>query len=91
MFLNLEVQKCFKEQDEEGNVVLEDLNRPITVRDITRHTAGFASDRNMPGLGALLAEADPGHRNNTLSQVVQKLTRLPLAFQPGINGTTDHQ
>lgn len=69
--------------DENGEVQLEALERPITIRDITRHTAGFATDRNQPGLGELLAEADPGSRNNTLSEMAQKLGELPLAFQPG--------
>ena len=75
--------KVFKEVDDEGNIQLEEVNRPITIRDITRHTAGFANDRNIPGLGELLDEADPGNRNNTLSQFAQKLARVPLSFQPG--------
>ena len=75
--------KVFKEVSEAGDLVLEDLQRPITVRDITRHTAGFATDRNARGLGPLLTEANPLAPNNTLSQFAEKLASVPLAFQPG--------
>lgn len=75
--------KVFKEVDGNGNVITEELNRPITVRDITRHTAGFAYDRGAPGIGKLLTDADPANRNNTLPEFAQRLASLPLAFQPG--------
>ena len=72
-----------KEVDDDGNVVLEKAARPISIRDITRHTAGFANDVNMPGIGPLLSEADPRNRNNTVIELSQKLAQVPLIFQPG--------
>ncbi len=66
-----------------GEVKLEPLVRPITIRDITRHTAGFAIDPNQPGLGDLLKAADAGNRNNTLTQMAEKMGQVPLMFQPG--------
>lgn len=66
-----------------GEMILEPLARPITIRDITRHTAGFANNPNMPGLGELLREADPANRENTLVQMAEKMGKLPLMFQPG--------
>ncbi|OOG72288.1 serine hydrolase [Algoriphagus sp. A40] len=66
-----------------GKVKLEPLTRPITIRDITRHTAGFAANPNQPGLGDLLKAADPGNSNNTLTQMAEKMGQVPLMFQPG--------
>ncbi|TDQ18876.1 CubicO group peptidase (beta-lactamase class C family) [Algoriphagus boseongensis] len=66
-----------------GVIKLEPLNRPITIRDITRHTAGFAINPNQPGLGELLKAADAGNPNNTLVQMAEKMGTVPLMFQPG--------
>ncbi len=66
-----------------GAIQLEPLARPITIRDITRHTAGFATNPNQPGLGELLTAADAGNRNNTLVQMAEKMGTVPLMFQPG--------
>ncbi len=66
-----------------GELLLEPLSRPVTIRDITRHTAGFVNNPNIPGLGELYRAADPGNRENTLVQMAEKMGRLPLMFQPG--------
>lgn len=66
-----------------GNPFLSEPNRPITIRDLTRHTAGFANDTQTPYVGHLLAEADLFDFNNTLEEVVLKLSELPLLFHPG--------
>lgn len=66
-----------------GEIKLEPLSRPITIRDITRHTAGFATNPNQPGLGELLKAADAGNPNNTLVQMAEKMGQVPLMFQPG--------
>jgi len=66
-----------------GEMILEPLDRPITIRDITRHTAGFANNPNMPGLGEVLRAVDPANRENTLLQMAEKMGTIPLMFQPG--------
>jgi CubicO group peptidase (beta-lactamase class C family) len=68
--------------DEKGKMILSAPKRPILVRDITRHTAGFANGDH-PNLGELVKAADPMNRNNTLSQMTAKLAKVPLAFSPG--------
>ncbi len=75
--------KVFTGVNDDGSLKLENTNRPITVRDITRHTAGFANNGRMEGLGPLYQEADMMNRNNTLQDFSQKLAALPLMFQPG--------
>ena len=75
--------KVFAGVDKKGKPVLEAPKRPITVRDITRHTAGFAGGGDTTILGKMVREADVMNKNNTLVQMSQKLATLPLAFHPG--------
>lgn len=74
--------KVFAGRDQSGKMILKPVKRPITIRDLTRHTAGFASGQN-PDLGAMVKEADVINKENTLSQMAAKLGKLPLAFEPG--------
>jgi CubicO group peptidase (beta-lactamase class C family) len=74
--------KVFKGVDASGKMILEPVKRPITVRDITRHTAGFAQ-QNHPVLGDLVRKANAMDVNNTLSEMAKKLASLPLQFHPG--------
>ena len=76
-------QTVFEGMDEDGNPILVEPKRPITIRDITRHTAGFANDQNAPYTGPLLAEANPMDPNNTLTDFGKKLGSIPLVFHPG--------
>ena len=69
--------------DSTGAPVLVEPRRPVTVRDLTRHTAGFATNQNNPGVGPLLRAADPMNRSNTLTQMAARLATVPLWFHPG--------
>lgn len=66
-----------------GAPILANPTRTVTIRDITRHTAGFATGDDNPGVGPLLRAADPGSWSNTLTQFAQKLGAVPLWFDPG--------
>ncbi|MBW8244973.1 beta-lactamase family protein [Muricauda oceani] len=74
--------KVYKGVDSNGEMILEDLERPITIRDITRHTAGFSTRDDVPGFSEALKKADPFNWENTLPQMAEKLGNLPLWFQP---------
>jgi CubicO group peptidase (beta-lactamase class C family) len=74
--------KVFKGVDAKGNPVLEPVKRPITIRDLTRHTAGFAAADTTP-LGKMVKAADAMNRENTLAEMAKKLAALPLQFEPG--------
>jgi CubicO group peptidase (beta-lactamase class C family) len=74
--------KVYKGVDSNGEMILEDLERPITIRDITRHTAGFSTRTDVPGYSEALKEADPFNWENTLPQMAEKLGSIPLWFQP---------
>jgi CubicO group peptidase (beta-lactamase class C family) len=74
--------KVFQGVDANGNPILVPAKRPITIRDITRHTAGFVSAGNSV-VGEMVRKADIFNANNTLSEMAKRLARLPLAFHPG--------
>jgi CubicO group peptidase (beta-lactamase class C family) len=74
--------KVFAGVDSSGNLILEPAKRPITVRDITRHTAGFAGT-DIPVLADLVKKADYMNPANTLSEMTKRLAALPLQFHPG--------
>jgi CubicO group peptidase (beta-lactamase class C family) len=68
--------------DAAGAPILVPPRRPMTIRDLTRHTAGFAS-ADQPRVGALFRAADPLNRTNTLTQMARRLGTVPLVFHPG--------
>jgi CubicO group peptidase (beta-lactamase class C family) len=79
-FGNMEV---YAGATESGELILEPLKRPITVRDLTRHTAGFLNNNDVPGLSELLQKSDTRNMENTLTEMAEKLATVPLWFQPG--------
>ncbi|MEP6733798.1 MAG: serine hydrolase domain-containing protein [bacterium] len=69
--------------DAAGTPILERPHREMTIRDLTRHTAGFATGADNPGVGPLYRAADPLNRSNTLAQMAERLGKVPLWFHPG--------
>lgn len=69
--------------DEQGKLLTEAPKRPITIRDITRHTAGFPNRGNIPGLSEKLQEADIYNREHNLADLSSRLAGVPLWFHPG--------
>lgn len=78
-FANL---KVYAGADAAGNPILVAPSRPVTIRDLTRHTAGFATGAQNPGVGPLLQAAAPLDRENTLQEMARRLGGVPLWFQP---------
>ena len=74
--------KVYAGEDASGQPILEEPNRPMTIRDLTRHTAGFGAANDTP-LGKMIAEADALNRENTLTQMAEKMGKTPLLFHPG--------
>lgn len=75
--------KVFAGYDSNGEPIFEELDRPITIRDVTRHTAGFAYEGASDFHDEKWEETDPMHRDNTLPEMARKLASIPLVFQPG--------
>src|SRR3546814_7231503 len=57
--------------------------RPITVRDIMRHTAGFAYGAGPTPAHDAFVAADPLALTNQLAEARRRIGGLPLLFQPG--------
>ena len=74
--------KVYVGEDAKGKPILEDARRQITVRDITRHTAGFGA-AGKPGLEKMIKAANPTDWKYTLTEMSQRLAKLPLGYQPG--------
>ncbi|MBX3413229.1 MAG: beta-lactamase family protein [Pirellulales bacterium] len=68
----------------EGAVQLAALERPITIRDLMRHTSGLAYGIFPASpVDALYRDAKVLDRDQTLDEMLEKLSKLPLAAQPG--------
>ncbi len=70
-------------QDEGGVPRSVAADRPITVRDILRHTAGFAYGAGPRAAHGAYVAADPLALDITLAESSRRLARVPLLFQPG--------
>jgi CubicO group peptidase (beta-lactamase class C family) len=57
--------------------------RPILVRDILRHTAGFSSESDPSPAREAFLRAKLDDRTRTLAQLSELVAAMPLAFQPG--------
>jgi CubicO group peptidase (beta-lactamase class C family) len=69
--------------DARGAAVYEAPRRPVTIRDLTRHTAGFWGDADHSSLEAIYRAAAPTNINHTLAAEAKALGAVPLLFQPG--------
>jgi CubicO group peptidase (beta-lactamase class C family) len=72
--------------DAGGNILTVPTQRPMLVRDLTRHTSGLTycnKSDNLPALMPLCDKLKPLDIENTLDQFAQKLGMIPLEFQPG--------
>ena len=75
--------RVFAGENADGTPRLEAPERPILVRDILRHTAGFAAAFEKDTPAKLYRDAGIDSREITLAQMSERLATLPLAYQPG--------
>ena len=73
-----------KDADGKTTLTMEDVQRPMTVQDLLRHTSGLVYG---PFGNSLVHQAyrkaNLFDGNQTLAEFVTKLAKLPLAHQPG--------
>jgi CubicO group peptidase (beta-lactamase class C family) len=85
-FKDLQVQTEHRDATtDKTELVLEPQTRPMIVQDLLRHTAGLVYP---PPIGSgpvpnLYRDANVADRDTTLAEMVTKLSKLPLAHQPG--------
>jgi CubicO group peptidase (beta-lactamase class C family) len=75
--------KVFKGMDAAGQPILAAPHRPILIRDVLRHTAGFGYGPGESYPEQKFAEADPLNLQNDLAEFSRRLATVPLAFEPG--------
>ena len=91
-FAKMKVGVETKAEDGKVALALEPLSRPVTIKDLMRHTAGLPYGYYGGGLVNKLY-ADAGLFDNkalTNAELVAKITALPLAEQPGTNWDYGH-
>lgn len=69
--------------DPDGQPLWRQAKRQITIRDILRHTAGFAYGGGESAAQKAYAAADPLARTHDLSEFGRRLSRVPLMYDPG--------
>jgi CubicO group peptidase (beta-lactamase class C family) len=75
----------------QAELLLEPLDRPVTIRDLLRHTAGLTYGYNGgDSVRKLYAQADLFNADLTNAEFVDRITKLPLAEQPGTRWDYGH-
>lgn len=67
----------------DGQPIWRPSARQVTVRDIMRHTAGFAYGPGDSAAEKAFAAAEPLALTNTLTEFGHRLSHVPLIFDPG--------
>lgn len=75
--------KVYAGLDAQGKPILRAPDRPILVRDILRHTAGFGYGPGDDYPGKEWARLDPLKRDHDLTEFGRRLAQVPLLFDPG--------
>ncbi|SDI02861.1 MULTISPECIES: serine hydrolase domain-containing protein [unclassified Bradyrhizobium] len=83
-FAGMKVGVETKAEDDKVVLALEAQNRPVTIKDLLRHTSGLPYGYHGGGLvRELYAEANLFQSNLSNADFVAKITTLPLVEQPG--------
>jgi CubicO group peptidase (beta-lactamase class C family) len=62
---------------------LEDCRQALTIADLLGHTSGLGYGHDDHPVDRMYREADLFRRDGTIAEMVQRLGKLPLKFQPG--------
>ncbi|MBL4854733.1 MAG: beta-lactamase family protein [Robiginitomaculum sp.] len=70
-------------EDEDGSMKLEPAERPMTIRDLMRHTAGFTYGFIPTPIDQMYAKNKILTFDQNLDEFSKKLATMPLLYQPG--------
>jgi len=80
---DFESMQAYAGKDASGAPIYHPAARPIIVRDIMRHTAGFAYGGGDTPAHDAYVKADPLSLDNDLTEMTRRLAKVPLLFDPG--------
>ncbi len=75
--------RVYAGKDAAGQPTWRPADRPILIRDIMRHTAGFSYGMRATPADTAFRAADPLNLENDLPEFGRRLAKLPLLFDPG--------
>lgn len=75
--------KVFAGLDAAGKPILRAPDRPILIRDVLRHTAGFGYAAGDDYLGTEWSRFDPLKTDHDLAEFGRRLAKVPLLADPG--------
>ncbi|WP_294330436.1 serine hydrolase domain-containing protein [uncultured Sphingomonas sp.] len=75
--------RVYAGKNADGSVRTEAPRRPILIRDILRHTAGFSYGGKEHPADLLFDQADPLALDHDLPEFGRRLASVPLVYQPG--------
>lgn len=75
--------QVYKGLDSAGNPILKAPERPILIRDLVRHTAGFTYGPGPNYPERMFEKVDPLNLDHDLAEFSRRLARIPLLFEPG--------
>lgn len=75
--------KVFAGTDPAGKPILRAPDRPVLIRDILRHTAGFGYGAGEDYPGKEWARLDPLKTDHDVAEFGRRLAKVPLLFDPG--------
>jgi len=78
-----ESMQVYAGKDAAGAPMYRAAARPITIRDIMRHTAGFAYGPGNTPVHDAYVKADPLALDIDLAEMGRRLSKVPLLFDPG--------
>lgn len=75
--------RVYAGKDAAGVPLYRPAARPMTIRDLLRHTGGLTYGSDDNPVDALFRTADPLNLDNDLATLTKRIAGLPLAFDPG--------
>jgi CubicO group peptidase (beta-lactamase class C family) len=78
-----ESMQVYAGKDAAGEPIYRAAARPISVRDVMRHTAGFAYGPGDTPAHAAYVKLNPMALDNDLAEMSRRVAKAPLLFDPG--------
>ena len=78
-----ESMQVYAGKDAAGSPIYRAPSRPIIIRDVMRHTAGFAYGPGDTPAHEAYVKADPLALDIDLTEMGRRLAKVPLLFDPG--------